>query len=528
MTGAVAPWGRSALLARAGERAARYRRDGLWRDDAFDLLAEGARRHKSATAVVTDDSCLSFAELNGRVGAGAANLADLGIGPDDAVLVVVRNDLVSLVAVHAVLRAGAVAMLALPTAGAAHVPEVVTQGKPSLVLVPDEGAHEVNVPAGVAWRRMADLQPAAGPEPAWEARPRDPDRPALVIFTSGSTARPKGVVHSLNTISASARNFAQAMALGPSSGLFVVSPVATVTGLLHAVIVPPLVGARAVLVDGWEPRRALQLLLESGATFFGGPDVLLDRILEEATRRGVDRVPLRGVCVGGSMADRRILARAESRFGVTVMPSYGSSEAPVTCAAGRDEPAVIRLLDEGPPLRGVELRIGSANDPAECCIRGPHVFLGYVDRDLDRAAFDDGWYCTGDLADLSGGRLRVWGRIHDIVIRNGLKVPIAEVEAAVSRLPGVAQAAGYPQSDHETGERLAMAVRPAAGAQIGFATFVDGLLASGLAKWKLPEEIVVWAEPFPETASGKVHRQSVAARSAGLPRLLAPRLRAPS
>ena len=170
------------------------------------------------------------------------------------------------------------------------------------------------------------------------------------------------------------------------------------------------------------------------------------------------------------------------------------------------------------------MRIGSRLDPAECCIGGAHLFLGYVDREDDAGAFDDDWFCTGDLAELRDGRLRISGRIKDIVIRNGLKIPISEIDGMVARLPGVEQCAGYGVADDTTGERLAMAVRLRAGAELPFDAMVEGLVAAGAAKWKIPEELVVWDELFPETASGKVQRTLLEERGAGRPRSVAARL----
>ena len=111
------------------------------------------------------------------------------------------------------------------------------------------------------------------------------------------------------------------------------------------------------------------------------------------------------------------------------------------------------------------------------------------------------------------------------MIRNGLNIPIAEVDGLVAALPGVVHCAGYGVSDDTTGERLAMAVRLRSGADLPFASMVDGLVAAGAAKWKIPEELVVWDEPFPETASGKVQRTLLDERGAGRPRTVAPRLR---
>jgi acyl-CoA synthetase (AMP-forming)/AMP-acid ligase II len=230
------------------------------------------------------------------------------------------------------------------------------------------------------------------------------------------------------------------------------------------------------------------------------------------------------------MLDPRILERVENDFGIVVLRAYGSSEAPVSTAGRRSESRDARLADDGSPLAGVEVRRGSRNDAAECCLTGPHLFLGYIDPEDDAHAFetDEGgtdWFCTGDVADLTGGRVKIVGRIRDIVIRKGLKVPISEVEGFLNDLPGIARSAGYAVPDPETGERLAVAILPADGAAIDFDAVVDGLRAAGLATWKLPEELVLWAEPFPENATGKVLRNRLEEASAGRPRLYAPRLR---
>ena len=195
--------------------------------------------------------------------------------------------------------------------------------------------------------------------------------------------------------------------------------------------------------------------MATSATFFGGPDLLLDRLLEEASKRGVAEVPITTVYLGGSMLDPRILARAEHDYGIAVLRAYGSSEAPISTSGARGEPEEVRLADDGRPLDGVEVRIGSQLDPSECCIRRRAPFLGYTDPDDDAAAFDDGWFCTGDLAELRDGRLRIFGRIKDVVIRNGLKIPISEVDAMVAPLPGVEQCAGTasPTTGRANGSR---------------------------------------------------------------------------
>jgi acyl-CoA synthetase (AMP-forming)/AMP-acid ligase II len=520
------------VAARVSTRAPRFRAAGHWRSEPVDLVRDAAQRDPARVAVAERGRALTYGELDATVDGAVGVLRREGITADDAVFVLTANDIVSVVAVHAVVRLGALVMVAPTSAGAAQVRDIVDATEPSVVLAPPTFFPEDRDDVSVHWL-VIDSVGGAAPGSA-TASPtssgRDPDEPSVVIFTSGTTSRPKGVVHSLNTMLVASRNFIGSARLTAADNIFMISPLASVTGMLQAITIAPTLGGQATMESRFDDAATFDLLMDTGGSFFGGPDLLLDRVLDEAERRSVTQLPLTSVYLGGSMLDPRILARAEHEFGIVVLRAYGSSEAPVSTSGTRDEPESVRLADDGRPLPGVEVRIGSRVDPAECCIGGAHLFLGYVDPDDDAGAFDregddDDWFRTGDLAELRDGRLRISGRIKDIVIRNGLNIPIAEVDGLVAALPGVVHCAGYGVSDDTTGERLVMAVRLRPGAELPFESMVDGLIEAGAAKWKIPEELVVWDEPFPETASGKVQRPLLDERGAGRPRTVAPRLR---
>jgi acyl-CoA synthetase (AMP-forming)/AMP-acid ligase II len=324
-------------------------------------------------------------------------------------------------------------------------------------------------------------------------------------------------------------NFLAQSEMSSEDRLFVVSPLASITGILQCVTLPCSLRACAVLEEKWDPVATCDFLLETGGTLFGGPDLVLARILDGVEARGLASTTLRAVTLGGAALDPRILSRVEDAFGIAVLRAYGSSEAPVSTSGHLRESREQRLADDGAALAGVEVRLGSGNDPGELCITGPHLFLGYLDGEDDVHAFetdDEGreWFCTGDVAELPAGRLKIVGRMRDIVIRQGLKVPISEVEAYMNAVPGIARAAGFAVADGDTGERLAVAIIPKDGARVRFDSVVGALSEAGLATWKLPEELVLWDEPFPENATGKVLRRDLCERSAGRPRLVAPRL----
>lgn len=514
---------------RVAARRERFVADGVWGTEPIDLVRNAALRWPDRVAVSDRRRQLTYQELDTWVGRSARSMSQAGVGPGDSVLVVVQNDVASVVGIHGVLRCGAIALVAPTTAGKTQLADIHEQASPALALAPESAIEGDLLPdLDSGWRVLESFAGVRteGREPLIQRG----DEPSMVVYTSGTTSRPKGVIHSMSTLLAASRNYIECADLDIEDRLFVVSPLASITGLLQCITVPPMLGAQVVLETKWEPEATFDLLLERGGTFFGGPDLLLDRLLDVGERRGMHETTIGAVYLGGAMLDPRILDRVENEFGIVVMRAYGSSEAPISTAGERSESREVRLADDGAPLGGVQVRRGSSNDPAECCITGPHLFLGYVDEEDDEHAFEidgDGidWFCTGDVADLTDGRVKIVGRIRDIVIRKGLKVPISEVEGYLNGLPGVERSAGYSTPDPETGERLAVAVIPEPDATLDFDELVAGLTDAGLATWKLPEEVVVWDEEFPENATGKVLRPLLDERSAGRPRLVAPRLR---
>jgi acyl-CoA synthetase (AMP-forming)/AMP-acid ligase II len=514
-------------MQRARERAlARrdaYRSRGSWSAAPIDLVADAVTEFADRVALVDRRTTLTYAELDHAVGQAATALHTWGVEPGDSVLLVVGNTADAVVAIHATWRAGAVALLAGTSSGSTFVADVLAQASTRVALAPGEwiaSTGDAVAPGG--WRPIEAL---LGDEALPTFPPRDADAPATVFFTSGTTSRPKGVIHSRNTLAVAARNYAAAAHNTADEAFFIISPLASVTGVLQAALVPPRIGARAVLEERWDADATFDFLVDSGGSFYGGPDTILGRLLDVAEQRGHRSLPLTGCYVGGTMLDRRILDRAEREFGVSVLRAYGSSEAPISTAGLRHEDQATRLADDGVALDDVEVAVGTTLDPAECRIRGPHLFLGYVDSTDDADAFTaDDWFCTGDIAELVDGRLRIYGRIKDIVIRNGMKIPLAEVEGLAGTLPGVIQCAAYGVPDDATGEHLALAIHADAGRSITLRDVVGHLTASGLPAWKLPEELVLWDVPLPETATGKVVRAALVDGAANRPQMAVERL----
>ena len=496
--------GPTALLRYAQRRAAavrdRYREAGFWSAQPADVIRAAAARHPDRLALVARGGALTYAELDERVDQACNTLAAAGVGASTPIVVVVGNDLDSVVAVHAHVAPRRTWSCWCPAVPVRRRWRTSSRAREQSSVSRRIGLR----PSGRSWPKGSpgSLRTSAARRRRYTGPSGRPTNPRFVLYTSGTTSAPKGVIHSLSTLMKASSNYIAAAGLGPDDRIFLISPLASVTGVLQALFIGPMLAAPVVLEDRWDPVATSELLISSRGTWYGGPDRLLDRLLDEAVARGSE-VPLRAVYLGGTMLDRRIVKRIEDDFGIVVMRAYGSSEVPVSTSGLRSEPRDVRHADDGVPLEDVEVRVGSVADPTECCIRGPHTFLGYTDADDDAQAFDGEWFRTGDVAELSEGRVRIVGRLKDIIIRNGLKIPAAEVEEAVAKIAGVRECAAYSVADATTGERLAVAIVLDTDADMSLADVADALVSAGLPKYKLPEELVFWNR----AAAGQRQRQ---------------------
>jgi acyl-CoA synthetase (AMP-forming)/AMP-acid ligase II len=254
--------------------------------------------------------------------------------------------------------------------------------------------------------------------------------------------------------------------------------------------------------------------------------VILERLFEACEAAGQTTISLERITIGGTMIPRAMLEVALHRFGIRPTRVYGSSEVPVHTASAETDDLDARLSDDGRPILGSEYRLGDAFEGGhELQVRGPNMFQGYLCADDNEGAFVDGWFRTGDLVEEVGGnRIRVLGRLKDVVARNGLKISLAEVDDAALAIGGVVEVAAYGVPDEDTGERVVLAIRPDDATRMTYATVVAGMTRVGLAKGKLPEEIFIWDEPLPRNPNGKVVRSDLAAAASGKRRDLAPRL----
>jgi acyl-CoA synthetase (AMP-forming)/AMP-acid ligase II len=504
------------------EAQQRYVDEGLWNAAALrDGIETCSTRTPDRVALVDNSGRCTYAELDQQIAAAVGRLRDQGIGSGASVLVVAPLDIPSVIAYEAILRTGAVAVMLDRRVGRSDVEHALRLPEVRLIIAPAALAEPLGL--GAAELPVLDAQDLLSGPPNRDWAEPDPRAPATVVFTSGTTSRPKGVAHSLNTLRSGARSMADAFVLTPDDNAFLSTPLASITGLLQTHLMLER-GAGLILEDRFDPATSLDRLRRHGATVIGGAPIIVEQLFRRAAATNVTALPLRSMALGGTMIPREVLDIAVERYGILPVRMYGSSEIPSATGTLPTDQGRARLCDDGAPARGVEIRVDEAT--GELLVRGPMRCLGYLDAEDNRAAFEaGGWFRTGDLAQIEHGRLIIIGRLKDVIARKGMKISLAEIDEAANALPDIEEAAAYGLPDDETGERLVLAVRVRDPQAVTFDDLMAQLRAGGLATWKLPEQVVVWKQPLPRTESGKIQRPAVASDDAARRTLFAPRLR---
>jgi cyclohexanecarboxylate-CoA ligase len=289
--------------------------------------------------------------------------------------------------------------------------------------------------------------------------------------------------------------------------VFMPSPVTHITGFLFGLLMPPMLGMKAVFLDIWDPVAAVELVEAETCRFTMGATPFLHGLVEEHERRGHPS-SLRIFMCGGADVPPPLVRRAHAVLDTHVARIYGSSEFPTYCCGRPGDDLDICAETDGMPLGPVECRLDlETGGVGELLVKGPELFVGYLDPGLNEAAFSgDGYFRTGDLASIDHrGAITIRGRQKDIIVRGGENISAKEVEDVLYAHPLVREVAVVAMPDPVLVERVCAFVVPAAGdgpTLADLAAFLDG---AGLARQKYPERLELVAE-LPMTASGKVQK----------------------
>lgn len=461
-----------------------------------EALDRAVARSPQKTAVVDEARRVTYAELHRTVAGVASRLHEHGVGPGDVVTSQLRNSIEAVALCLAVNRLGAV-----------HNPVVTIYRERELGFIRDEAQSVVFIDRADHELLSAAAPPDGGTAPA---RGPGPEAATFLVYTSGSTSQPKGVLHADRTLTAECAAQAAYHDLTAQEVFVMAGSVGHVSGLIYGVLLPIWLGATTVLMDTWDPGRFLSLVQSERGTFSGGAPTFLQGLVDHPRLEDVDTSTLRVFPCGGADVDPSLIRAASARLGVRTGRGYGSTEFPsITSGAGPDERDDKRADTDGRPIGANEVRIVDGEIQA----RGPELFLGYRDPALDIDAFtEDGWFRTGDLGTLDDdGYLRVTGRLKDVIIRSGEKISARELEELLAGHPKVAEVAVIARPDVRTGEHACACVVPLDGDEAPTLAELGAFLSDlGISRRKLPEELEVRAT-LPMTAGGKVDKQALRA-----------------
>ena len=468
---------------------------------ALDKLLTGAPARDDL--VVDDDGRYSTEQVESRVRAVAAALSARGVASGDRVAFRLPTGVDAVVAFRACWRIGAVAVALHPAAGSHQMGEALAQARPVVTIAgpdfpPVGGVHPL---------ALDDLTAGAGAAPSgpWsETTTAGTD--AVIMFTSGSTGAPRGVIHTHGSLAYKIVQLTEAHGLTPGDCALVPSPLAHVAGLLHGVLMPGKAGMKTVLMRRWDPEAALGLIEREAVTYMVGPPTLFVSLMDCDAFDPARTASLRMISCGGAGVTPAFCERAAMTLGAVVKRSYGSTEAPTIATARFDDPAAKMVHTDGRAFGDARLRVDA---DGELWVSGPELARGYLDQTDSRAAFVDGWFRTGDLATLDEGWVTITGRLGDRIIRSGENISATEVEQHLEAHPAVLAAVAVAEPDERLGERVAAFVIAPDGFDL--AACREWFTRQGAAPFITPERIEV-VEELPVLASGKVDRMKLQAR----------------
>lgn len=486
-----------------------------WITDPLDHWAAAAPER---TAAADPLALRSYAGLQAEVEALAALFRAERVGAGDRVLILLENCLAGAAAILAAGRLRAWAVPLNARLSAREVDAIRAHCRPRVSLYtagvsPEAAAHAARHGAGTrpALEPLGAVLAVGGeaaPEPAAEGPAM---QVAALIYTTGTTAAPKGVMLTHDNLMFIAGRSSQQRGVTAADRVYDVLPMSHVFGLSSVLLGSLYQGARLDLVPRFEPKAVARALAEDGVTVFQGVPQMYARLIAGVGRGATLPAPkLRYISAGGAPLEPDLKARVEALWSLPLHNGYGLTEtSPTVSTTEPGRPAVDEST--GPPLPDVEVRIaGPAGEalPAEAVgeiwVRGRLVMKGYYRDPAQTAAAvtPEGWFRTGDLGRLTaGGDLYVVGRLKELIIRSGFNVYPPEVEAVVASHPQVALAAVLGRKVPGNEEVVAF-VQPPPGGAIDLAG-LRAFVAPRLAPYKRPSDYVVLAE-LPASATGKL------------------------
>ncbi|MBK7250812.1 MAG: AMP-binding protein [Gammaproteobacteria bacterium] len=492
-------------------------------------LLEGARRHPEVESIYYAEKRPRHTTNRGlyehslRIAAG---LQKLGVGRGDVVAVQLPTWYETTVLYLALMHLGAIVLPIVSIYGPAEVEFILRQSKARLYFSPARWRKVDYLARHAGFRSLPDLRDivivgdgAPAGAQTWERLEAagtsdfdpvasDPDAVSLLMYTSGTTSAPKGVQHTHHSL---LREWGR-----PSyrnRGLYLANlPAGHYTGYSY-MFRPSIYGAPMVFLDQWDAQFAAELVQRHQVKAGGGTPIFLFSLIEMAQKHGFDISSLESFSLGGQGMTPALVQLADSH-GFPGARVYGSTEHPTVTGFEPELPFEKRAYTDGRLDEGNEVRIvdDEGRDvplgrEGEVLTRGPEMFVGYLDAELDRDSFaPGGWMKSGDIGRLDAeGFLTITDRKKDIIIRGGENISSVEVEETLARHPAVRAAAAVAMPDRTYGEKVCVCVELHPGQTLTMEQVREHFVKAGLAKQKTPERLEILPE-LPRNASGKIKK----------------------
>lgn len=518
---------------------ARIERDqDYWPDRTIvDYLEAAVDAVPDRTAFVDLRVEHTYAELDERSDAIAAGLAENGIGKGDRVSVQLPNWNEFVLVRLALAKLGAVINPIPPIYRASDLEYMVDLLDPSAFVIPDKyGGHDYVTMVrdtlafdGAIYTVAADGTTAPqrdGTRPFAELAddPATTEFPGLdptydlseVIFTSGTTGRPKGVMHTENTLMSATVAYNERAQVTTDAVPMMPSTLGHQTGFLYGATSPILAQATGVLLADWDPERAVELVEELSITHIAGATPFLHDFVGADNLDAHDTSALDHFLSYGAPIPRPLLTDANKQLDCTVYGGWGQTEDALVTLSRPDDPDEKITNTDGYPLDNMEIQVVDEEGEqlpggsGRLLCRGPFLMTGFYDRpERTSESMQGDWYVTGDLASIDDeGYVSITGREKDIIIRGGENVPVGQIEDILHEHEKVDEVAIVAMPDDRLQERGCAYVKPVEGETFTFKDMTDFLRERDIATQFFPEHLVL-LQNFPRTPSGKIQKYNL-------------------
>ncbi len=523
------------------EVMAQYTAAGYWPNTTICAYLDTAvQRHPEKTAIVDPFGRLTYAALGQLVDRLALAFLAMGVDTGDVVSFQLPNWHQFVVVQYALSRIGAVGNPLIPIYRQRELRFMLQLAASKVMIIPrtfrgfDYAAMmrelRPELPALERLYVLGEDVPddmdsfdallrtpweAQGETTALHARQVNPHALAEIIFTSGTTGEPKGVMHTHNTILCPILRLIERLQLTAQEVILMASTFGHQTGYLYGAHMPTVLGGTGVYMDVWQPARAVELIASEGVTWTMGATPFLSD-LAYAPNLDQHRVDsLRLFLSAGAAIPRQLVIDAQERLRCGISAGWGMTENALVTVNRVDDPPEKVFSTDGCCLNGMAVKVVDetgqevpTGQEGDLLCYGPQHFAGYYKRPQVTAQgfTSDGWFKTGDRAILdTDGYISISGRSKDIIIRGGENIPVVEVENLLHKHPHVHNVAIVAMPDQRLQERACAFIIPKPGATLTFGEMVTYLLDQQLAKHYLPERLEVVTE-FPMTPSGKIQK----------------------